>query len=555
MMGLYPRWQRVLLRLQLPLLLAPFASGASPACSSSSIKNPEVVGASILGITASQVLKYSIETQQTGDYSAQNLTDLNFCNVTVTYIHPGENDTINAQFWLPLSDYNGRFQAGGGGGFTSGLGPQVLAPAVAQGFAAGDTDGGYPSDAESFEAPWAWVSPNNVNEYLLQDFAARALHELAVIGKQVIQSAYGSAPNYSYWNGCSTGGRQGLMLAQRYPSDFDGILALAPAINWDSMYIKTSIFSIPGLTSFSAWAVAIYYPQFIMNQLNYYPPPCELDAITAAAIAACDGLDGVVDGIISLPGECKFEANTTVGKSYSCGSTTAKITQDAATIADATWNGARSTNGSFQWYGLNKDAPLTSALGLALDDTTCTIPGQTNCTGAPLGIATTWLNYFVLSEQPLNLTAISHPQWDAILHLSQNEYASIIGTGDPDLTFFNAAGGKMITWQGIADQLVFPNGTVDYYNRVLAYDPSARDYYRFFQSPGTLHCMTGPGPYPQNTLQNLISWVEDGVVPETLEAQSVSENGTTVMRPLCAWPQVQTYIGGNPNLNSSFACK
>ncbi|KAL9086092.1 MAG: hypothetical protein Q9165_007304 [Trypethelium subeluteriae] len=502
-------------------------------------------GTSVLSFTASPVLNYSINTAQGGDYAAMNLTNLNFCNASISYTHPGENDTINTVVWLPLSGWNGRFQGTGGGGYETGESSQVLAPALNAGYAAASTDGGH-SEGSYAVAPWALVSPHNVNQYLLQDFASVSLHEMAMIGKQVIESVYGEKPKYSYWNGCSTGGRQGFMLAQRYPNDFDGILAMSPAINWDS------------------FAVTDYYPQLIMNELDYFPTSCELDAITAAAISACDGLDGVIDSIISLPNECHFDPHTLVGAPYTCNGTNSTVTHSAATIALAAWTGSHSSTGLAQWPGLNRDATLTSPYGISLGNTNCTSPNASNssspdCTGIPFFVTQTWLSTFLLglpASTPLGLL-INHTTYDALLHLSRSQYASIIGTSDPDLSLFGAAGGKLLSWHGLADPLIPPTGSADYFARVLDVDSKARDYFRLFEAPGTGHCAPGNGPYPQDVLGRLVEWVEGGEAPEVLEAVGMAEgsNGTVARRRLCAWPKVQRYVGGDPNEVSSFECQ
>ena len=246
--------QRAALGLQSISLLAAVASSAplaaSSNCTASTIAHPDVEGTTILGIQAAPVYNYSYSVAQDGNSQAMNLTNLNFCNVTVTYTHPKTGDNINTQVWLPLSGWNGRFQATGGGGFLATQGPQALAPAVHEGFAAAGTDAGVggsdfvigpDAPPPGLTAPWAQISYYNVNQYLLQDFAAQSLHEMTLIGKSVIASVYAQNATYSYFTGCSTGGRQGYMLAQRYGGDYDGILAMAPAINWDSTYCRTPI--------------------------------------------------------------------------------------------------------------------------------------------------------------------------------------------------------------------------------------------------------------------------------------------------------------------------
>ena len=221
-------------------------------CTAAAIPYPALFGADIISLSASTVTDFSIPLIQADSHFTLNVTGLNFCNVTVQYTHPGQNDSINVQLWLPLEGWNGRFMGTGGGGYATETGFQSLPYAVSMGYSAVATDGGHVSEQYYDPSSWALISPGNVNWALLQDFAAVALDDAATIGKAVTTAYYGSAPEYSYWNGCSTGGRQGLMMAQRYPSQYDGILAAAPAIQWPS-----------GI-------VAQYWPQLVMNQLGAY---------------------------------------------------------------------------------------------------------------------------------------------------------------------------------------------------------------------------------------------------------------------------------------------
>ncbi len=218
------------------------AFGKQASCSAKAIAHPTLFGAKVLALSAHERRNYS--------YAPLNITGLNFCNVNITYTHPGYNDSIHVQVWLPIKGWNQRLGTGGSG-FVTGVFDQALAPAVAQGYSAVSTDGGHELNVTS-AAAWALISPGNVDWNLLQDFASTALADMTMLGKAVTKSYYGTAPKYSYWNGCSTGGRQGLMMAQRFPNAYDGILAGAPAINWPS------------------FIVAEYWGQLIMNQLDVY---------------------------------------------------------------------------------------------------------------------------------------------------------------------------------------------------------------------------------------------------------------------------------------------
>lgn len=218
-------------------------------CAQNTFNNLTLNGGAILAISVAPITNISANLPPTNNFYATNVTGLDVCEVTIQYTHPGQNDTINVVVWLPLGGWNGRFMAIGGGGLATGGGKATLNPPAALGYATAFTDGGHVLDTRS-AATWALVSPGNVNWALLQDFASVALDDLATLGKAATEAFYGSSPRYSYWNGCSTGGRQGHMLAQRYPTQFDGILAGAPAFNWASFIVSE------------------YWPQLVMNLLG-----------------------------------------------------------------------------------------------------------------------------------------------------------------------------------------------------------------------------------------------------------------------------------------------
>jgi Tannase and feruloyl esterase len=264
-------------------------------CSPTAIPYPQLLGAQITSLNVYERYNYSLDVPQGNSQFAQNLTDLAFCNVTITYTHLSANDSIHVQIWLPLTGWTGRFQGTGGGGFEMSEGAEILAPAIAKGYAAAGTDGGHVLNALD-PSSWALLSPGNVNRQLLLDFSSVCLNDMAILGKAVTESYYEVPPKYSYWNGCSTGGRQGFMNAQMYPDLYDGILAASPAINWAQVL------------------VAAYWGQLVMNTM-IYPPPCELSAFTTATITACDDIDGVIDGIIAAPGLCNFDPHTLFGQS------------------------------------------------------------------------------------------------------------------------------------------------------------------------------------------------------------------------------------------------
>lgn len=215
-------------------------------CSPAGLSLPEFPGLSVLSIEATEQRNYTYIPGifALGLRESSPIPDLNFCNVTVTYTHPSWHDSINVNVILPIETWNGCFAAGGGGVFATGGGDVaefLMMPIMASGFATATTDGGHSSDVlgpECSDPSWALSSPGNVNWPLLVDFASVALHDTATIGKAVQEAFYGTPPAYSYFFGGSTGGRQGHMLAQRYPLDYDGIVALFPAVNWVKFFFS-----------------------------------------------------------------------------------------------------------------------------------------------------------------------------------------------------------------------------------------------------------------------------------------------------------------------------
>ncbi|KAL4968085.1 Tannase/feruloyl esterase [Aspergillus stella-maris] len=515
------------------------ASTSALKCSPSSISKPDVLGATILDLQANEAHNYTTVSIGPGSNNGGKYT-ISFCNVTVTHTHAGWNDTIATQIWLPLhDDWNGRFQGLGGGGYSTGFGPIYLAYAVAQGFASASTDGGVPGDPGAVttiatDLSWALSSKDNVNWFLLQDYATKATNDMAEIGKQVTESYYNRAPEYSYFSGCSGGGRQGFAMAQQFPDAFDGVLAVAPAINLETF--------IP----------AGYWPTQVMNDNQIYPSPCEIDAFVSAAVEACDGLDGVQDGMISLPHLCNVTAFDLVGKHYTCNGTQHSLSPSAAKVVQAAWSGSLSRNPEEAggYYGINKDAPLSSYY----IPTEC--PARNNSTSTchtsnGASLFGNWISYLVAKDPSFSLSQISEAEFFSFLTASKTEYASLLAANNPDMSAFKARGGKMITWQGLADEVIPPGGLVEYHKRVLELDSNAGDFFRVFEAPGVNHCFGGPGPVPNDALEQLMEWVEMGVKPDTLRATRGSGGAA---RDLCPFPMRQRYIGGDPADAMSFEC-
>jgi hypothetical protein len=467
------------------------------------------------------------------------------CRVHATVTTPGVSDHIGVEVWMPVSGWNGRFQGVGGSGYQADS-PNGMAAAVSAGYAAAGTDAGHTSTAPIpfFDGSFALDSQGRLNWPLIEDFAYRGVHDAAVVGKAVTAAYYGAEAAFSYWNGCSTGGRQGLAEAQRYPSDFDGILAGAPAINWHK-YVPASL-----------------WPQLVMQHVGDFLPTCKFAAFQAAAIAACDRLgDRVEDGVIGDPQSCTFDPTSLVGTSTGCGPITA---QDAAVVEQIV-AGPHTTSGDFLWYGLQWGAPFAGDFpGTGLANTTAV--GGT-LVGAPFPVILEYLGTWVQQNPPVpagtwDWTATTSDQFDQLFLQSVEMYGTVMGTDDPDLSGFKAAGGKLIVWHGQADQLIFPQGSVDYYTRVQRSmgrsERKTTDFARLFLAPGVTHCGGGTGPQPADPLGQLVDWVEHSTAPGALNGvvPDPSTGAVTATRPICMYPNVAAYKGRGPTTDaSSFTCR
>ena len=277
------------------------------------------------------------------------------------------------------------------------------------------------------------------------------------------------------------------------------------------------------------------------------------EAFTEAAIKACDGLDGVEDGVIASAEQCDFDAESLVGSTISCAEPDGSIvlTSKHAELVNAAWQGPRSVEGKFEWYGMAKDASFGGLL-----NTTCNTVD--NCTVVPFSPSEDWLRVFVAKNTSLDLDGLSRSDYDKLYRASVAQYSSVIGTDDPDLTDLQNSGTKLLTWHGMADQLITYHGTVEYYDRVTRLNSNVTDYYRFFLAPGVEHCGLGPGLDPHLTVfDSLRAWVENGTAPETIPGTgpAVGDMNATRVVDLCLYPGQLTFVGSDPNDASSFTCQ
>ena len=315
------------------------------------------------------------------------------------------------------------------------------------------------------------------------------------------------------------------MEAQRYPQDYNGMVAGAPAINFPKLQMQ------------SIWGTVQ------MNLAGNPVAPCKLAAATAAAIAVCDTIDGVKDGVIEDPSRCTFDPKTLVGTSAGeCGS----FTEGDAAMIRTLWDGPRKPDGSFLWYGQSRGADLNA---LATSRGTPLKP-------QPFNFSVFWLQYWVTQNPQFDWSAMTAEGYQAYWDRSVEEFGTVIGTDNPDLSAFHDRGGKVILWHGWADQLITAQGTIDYYTRVqkqMGGAAKVSEFARLFLAPGVGHCGGGAGPTPIGQLDALLSWVEGSNAPETLVAARPGPSPRT--RPLCQYPLVARYKGsGSTDDAANFVC-
>jgi hypothetical protein len=470
-----------------------------------------------------------------------------FCEVSIV-ISPA----IHIEIWLPSSaNWTHRFQGVGGGGYAGTISWSALGVALRLNNATASTDTGHsapPPNIDPGGGVWALNQPaDTLNSGLIKDFAERSELELALKAKAIIQKYYGSGPRYSYWTGCSTGGRQGWIMAQRHPEQYDGLLTGAPAFNWDRF--------IP----------AELWGQVVMNQEVGAPiSPAKLVTVTNAAVAACAGKIGdgtlTTDQFLADPRLCTYDP-----AQMSCAAQHGNplcLSQQEVSAVSKIWDGPRDAKGNRLWFGLDR-----GAFPLFLDGST----QSGNVTRAtPFPIATDHFAYWIHQNPQFDWHTLTESSFVTDFFKSETKFEDVIGTDSTDLDGFIQKGAKDITYHGTADPLIFSRGTTNYFERLhKKYGASnVNKFARLFMAPGMSHCGRGAGPnvfgnnaFPPPTggtpvpvedathdiFQALISWVELGVAPDQIIATKYVNDdptqGIAFQRPLCVFPKLAQWNG------------
>jgi len=422
------------------------------------------------------------------------------------------------KFSLLLPDeWNGKFFMGGGGGFVGSIQNSAIST-VNAGYATVGTDTGHQGGMT--DANWAL---NNLERKV--NFGYLAIHRTAATAKAIVAGYYGSSATRNYFAGCSRGGGQAFMEAQRFPEDFDGIVAGAPAFNW---------------TALSA--------QMVRNMQSAFPDPssmtpmftpAELKMVEGKVLEACDATDGVKDGVMEDPRRCKFDVD---GLPLSAKQRAAlKAIYGPITIGEEQIYPGQPFGGE----GENAGWPLWITGG-------GNVPAGTGGPSLRFAFGTGIYRYLVFNDPTWEYSKYDLANWKKDTALA----ASYLNATDPNLDAFKSRGGKMILWHGWADPALTPLASIEYHEQVYARDAKAGDYFRTFLLPGVLHCGGGAGPDNVDWPSLIAAWVENGQAPQRVVAKKMANGAVTRSRPLCAYPQKAEYKGsGSTDDEANFVCK
>jgi feruloyl esterase len=435
-----------------------------------------------------------------------------FCRVAAT-LKPSSDSDIKIEVWMPDAGWNGKFQAVGNGAFNGNINYAAMATALARGYAASSTDTGHTGGGAS----WALGHPEKV-----VDFGWRAIHEMTTASKKIISGRYDRGPSFSYWNGCSAGGRQGMKAAQRFPDDFDGIIAGAPGLDWTSRA-----------------AQAIRVEKVLESNPDARLLQSHRQLLHSAVLASCDALDGVKDGLIENPQRCTFDP----------GILECKDSGAAACLSKSQVETAR----------LIYSSPANPKTGRAI---TGLLPGSelgwTDLGWTPSARATGLDQYRYLVFGDRNWTIQDFSFESDIVRVEEAD-RDTINALDPNLEPFFASGGKLIQYHGWSDPQISPSNSTQYYSRVVERAGGAsrvHGSYRLFMAPGMEHCGGGEGPNTFDMVAALEQWVEQGKAPDQIIASHSTKGIVDRTRPLCPYPQVAIYVGkGSTDEAANFACK
>ena len=415
------------------------------------------------------------------------------------------------EIWLPSAAWNGKLEANGNGGWSGSISASALTAGVIRGYATAMSNLGH----EGASASFAIGHPEK-----LIDFGYRAAHETTLAAKALVVGFYGRAPALSYWNGCSAGGRSALMEAQRYPNDFDGIVAGSPGLNWTGRAMQS-----------------IWIAQAAHQSEASYIPAGKYRLIHDAVLRACDARDGVSDGVLEDPTTCAFDP-----VELECKGADGPTCLTGAQVATARAIYSAVTN------------PRTKEILAAGSER-----------GSEMGWATmAGLGLFRIGADLFRYVVFQNPDWDyrtfdfdAGAARTAKAENGLLNAMDPNLKAFIGHGGKLIQYHGWNDPQISPGSSVAYYKSVLKAMADEKVYaaYRLFMVPGMAHCGGGDGASSFDMLGALEQWVEHGKAPDSIMASRIRDGKVDRTHPLCPYPQFAMYKGtGSTGDGANFAC-
>ncbi len=430
-----------------------------------------------------------------------------FCRVTAV-LRPSSDSTIGIEVWLPgSSHWNGKYQAVGNGGWGGSINTADMAAALSRGYATSSTDTGHTGGRASF----AIGHPEK-----LIDFGYRAIHEMTATAKALIASYYGEAAKLSYFQGCSSGGRQALMEAQRFPQDFDGIIAGATTNNWTAMMFAR-----------------IWVAQATLTRPEDYIQPELYPLIHRAVLNACPSHAGVLDD----PLTCRFNPQAllcTTGQRAGC------LTAAQVRAAERIYTPATNPR-----TGVVIFPPMERGSELVWK----TLAGGPE----PIQLANDYFRYVVFNDPKWDFRTLN---FDTDVQRAMRIDQGTLSAMDADLRPFFAHGGKLLQYHGWTDQQVMPENSIHYYEAVrVAVGKEADSSHRLYMIPGMNHCGGGDGPSHFDMLTAMEAWREKGTRPETIPASHIADGKVDRTRNLCPYPQVSRYVGkGDENDAASYSC-
>jgi len=450
-----------------------------------------------------------------------------FCRVTAV-LTPTLDSQIGVEVWLPFAEgWNGKFKGVGNGGLGGTMPYESLAVGLKRGYATAATDTGH--DNRAAPGVFALGHPEKI-----VDYGSRAVHMTALSGKTLTSAYYGRSARYAFFEGCSQGGQEALMEAQRYPADYDGIISGDPDYNQTHHEVGVHLWVVSTLYSDAKSRLSAAQAQLIGNAVN----------------AACDKLDGVEDGVLEDPRRCHFDPGILQcrgGDSGIC------LTQPQVTAVRKLWAGPAKATHSGYYPGLERGGEATLWRSWIVADTP-----EENIHGM-LGLP--FFKYFVFKDPNWNFLTFNYQIDPPAI---DTRFASVLDAVDPDLLPFKSRGGKLIHYHGFSDPDVPPRASISYYDTVARsvhrrhMDPGS--FYRLFMVPGMGHCGGGPGANSFDMLAALERWVEQGVAPERILATKYSDDDPKKAplwtHPLCLYPRIAHFSGrGSSNDAQNFVCE